>query len=128
MPVEQLLLRHAASGDARALQVALRALEAMAAGGIHDQLGGGFHRYATDARWQVPHFEKMLYDNALLAIVYLEAAQATGRADFAGVTRDILEYVRRDMTAPSGGFYSASDADSDGTEGAFFVWTPAQLA
>ena len=102
-------------------------LEAMAAGGIHDQIGGGFHRYATDARWLVPHFEKMLYDNALLAVAYLEAYQVTGRADFAAVTRDILAYVGREMTAPSGAFYSASDADSDGVEGAFFVWTPAQM-
>ncbi len=129
-PVQlEFLLRYARrTGDAETRRMVERTLEAMAAGGIRDQLGGGFHRYATDARWQVPHFEKMLYDNALLALVYLEAAQAAGRADFAAVTRDILEYVRRDMTAPSGGFYSASDADSDGKEGAYFVWTPAQMA
>jgi uncharacterized protein len=102
-------------------------LAAMAAGGIHDQIGGGFHRYSTDAHWLVPHFEKMLYDNALLAVAYLEAYQLTARADFADVARDILGYVEREMTAASGAFYSASDADSAGEEGAFFVWTSADM-
>jgi hypothetical protein len=107
-------------------------LEKMAAGGIHDQVGGGFHRYSTDARWLVPHFEKMLYDNALLAVVYLEGHQATGRADFARVARDILRYVERDMTSPGGAFYSATDADSltpsgHREEGYFFTWTPAEI-
>src|SRR2546428_3686390 len=99
----------------------------MAAGGIHDQVGGGFHRCATDAAWQVPHFEKMLYDNAQLAVSYLEAYQLTKRDDFAAVTRDILDYVGREMTAPDGGFYTATDADSEGEEGKFFVWTPAEI-
>ncbi len=99
---------------------------------MHDHVGGGFHRYATDARWLVPHFEKMLYDNALLAVAYLEGHQATGREDFADVVREILRYVERDMTAPAGGFYSATDADSlmpDGRreEGWFFTWTPAEI-
>jgi uncharacterized protein YyaL (SSP411 family) len=125
--LELLLRYHRRTGDADALRMATRTLEAMAAGGIHDQVGGGFHRYATDPRWRVPHFEKMLYDNALLAVVYLDAAQATGRADFADVARDILAYVQREMTAPDGAFYSATDADSDGAEGAFFVWSAAEM-
>jgi len=124
----QLLLRyHRRTGNAEALAMATRTLEAIAAGGIRDQIGGGFHRYSTDARWRVPHFEKMLYDNALLALAFLDAYQVAGRADFAAVVRDILAYVRREMTAPDGGFYAASDADSGGEEGAFFVWTPAEM-
>src|SRR5438128_5492222 len=104
----------------------------MAAGGMYDHVAGGFHRYSTDEHWLVPHFEKMLYDNALLAVAYLEGYQATGNADFARIAREILRYVRRDMTAPSGGFYSATDADSlapDGQrkEGWFFTWTPAEI-
>src|SRR5207247_2099384 len=110
-----------------ALAMATATLECMAAGGIHDQLGGGFHRYATDAQWRVPHFEKMLYDNAQLAGLYLEAFQATGREEFAGVARQTLDYVAREMTSPEGGFYSASDADSAGGEGAYFVWTGAEI-
>ena len=123
-----LLLRyHRRTGDAHALAMATATLEHMAAGGIHDQLGGGFHRYATDARWRVPHFEKMLYDNAQLAVLYLEAFQVTGREDFAGVARETLDYVAREMTSPEGGFYSATDADSAGGEGAYFVWTAAEI-
>ncbi len=107
-------------------------LAKMAEGGIHDQIGGGFHRYSTDAHWLVPHFEKMLYDNALLAIAYLEAYQATGRNEFAEEARSILRYVQRDMTSPDGGFYSATDADSptpggNREEGRFFTWTPAEV-
>ena len=113
MPVRFLLRYHRRTGDARRAADGRRVtLERMAAGGIHDQVGGGFHRYATDARWLVPHFEKMLYDNALLALAYLEAYQVTGRADFADVAREILDYVAREMTSPEGGFYSATDADS----------------
>ncbi len=124
-----LLLRyHRRTGNARALAMVTRTLERMAAGGIHDQLGGGFHRYATDATWLVPHFEKMLYDNAQLATVYLAAGLATGRSDFTRVARDILDYVGREMTAPGGGFYAATDADSEGAEGTFFLWTPAEIA
>ena len=122
-----LLRYHRRTADPHALEMVTLTLEKMAAGGIHDQVGGGFHRYATDAAWQVPHFEKMLYDNAQLAAVYLAAWQATRREDFAAVTRDILDYVGRDMTAPERGFWSATDADSEGVEGKFFVWTPAEI-
>jgi hypothetical protein len=119
-----LLLRyHRRTGDPSALAMVTTTLERMAAGGIHDQLGGGFHRYSTDARWLVPHFEKMLYDNALLAVAYLEAFQVTGRDDFATVARETLDYMARDLAAPGGGFFSATDADSEGEEGAYFFWT-----
>ena len=90
----------------------LLTLRKMAAGGMHDHIGGGFHRYSVDAYWHVPHFEKMLYDQAQLASAYLDAFQITGEAEFAATARDILDYVRRDMTSPEGGFYSAEDADS----------------
>ena len=123
-----LLRYHRRTGDPQALRMVTRSLEGMAAGGIYDQIGGGFHRYATDAAWRIPHFEKMLYDNAQLASVYLEAYQATGRDDLARVARETLDYLRRDMTAPEGGFYAASDADSEGEEGRFFVWTSAEIA
>jgi len=112
--------------------MATRTLEKMAAGGMHDQIGGGFHRYSTDAQWLVPHFEKMLYDNALLAMTYLEAWQVTGNPEFKRVTEDILRYVKRDMTSGGGAFYSATDADSPTPgghreEGWFFTWTPAEI-
>jgi uncharacterized protein YyaL (SSP411 family) len=100
----------------------------MARGGMYDQLAGGFHRYSVDDLWLVPHFEKMLYDNALLARVYLEAFQITGEAFYERITREILDYVLREMTSEEGGFYSATDADSEGEEGKFFVWTPAEVA
>ena len=102
-------------------------LEKMAGGGMYDQIGGGFHRYSTDAHWLVPHFEKMLYDNALLAVAYAEAFQVTARADFARVVRETLDYVLREMTAPGGAFYSATDADSEGEEGKFFVWSEKEI-
>ncbi len=119
----EFLLRRASMGDARALAMARRSLDRMADGGIHDQLGGGFHRYATDAIWLVPHFEKMLYDNAQLARAYLHAYQFTGEQRYLEVARDTLDYVDRELTAPDGGWAASQDADTDGVEGATFVWT-----
>ena len=126
-PVRLLLRYHRRTGDAAVLAMAEHTLEMMAAGGMHDQLGGGFHRYSTDERWLVPHFEKMLYDNALLALAFAEAWQVTKRPDFARVLRTTLDYVLREMTAPEGAFYSATDADSEGEEGAFFVWSEDEI-
>jgi len=105
-----------------------RALEGMAAGGIYDQIGGGFHRYSVDSKWLVPHFEKMLYNQSQLGLVYLQAALLTDNPSYHRVCAQTLDYVLRDMQLPEGGFYSATDADSEGDEGTFFVWTPAQLA
>ncbi|MDO8644678.1 MAG: thioredoxin domain-containing protein, partial [bacterium] len=109
------------------LQMVTLTLDKMARGGIYDHLGGGFARYSTDNRWLVPHFEKMLYDNALLTWTYLEAFQVTGNERFASVARETLDYVLRDMTHPEGGFYSAEDADSQREEGKFYVWNEAEL-
>ncbi len=116
------------TGERRFLDMVVNTLRSMAAGGIYDQVGGGFHRYSVDARWLVPHFEKMLYDNALLVKLYLEAYQATGERAFAETAEEILAYVRREMMHPDGGFYAAQDADSEGVEGRFFVWTPQEIA
>ncbi|HYQ80223.1 MAG TPA: thioredoxin domain-containing protein [Anaeromyxobacteraceae bacterium] len=127
LPVRVLLRHYRRTRDPRSLEMAVRSLERMAAGGMHDQLGGGFHRYSTDSAWLVPHFEKMLYDNALLAVAYAEAWQVTGRADFARVVRTTLDYLLREMASPEGGFYSATDADSEGVEGKFFVWSEREI-
>ncbi len=115
------------TGQERAWQMVARTLEAMADGGIHDHLGGGFHRYSTDRQWLVPHFEKMLYDQALLGMVYIQAYQAMGHERYASVARDIFDYVLRDLTDEGGGFYAGEDADSEGREGTFYVWTRAQI-
>ena len=122
-----LLRMHRRSGSEEALAMALRTLRRMADGGIHDQLGGGFHRYAVDAIWLVPHFEQMLYDNALLARSYLAAWQVTGDEQWREVAEGILDYLLRELALEHGGFASAQDADTDGVEGATFTWTPAQL-
>jgi len=116
------------SGNSFALSMVETTLDHMADGGIYDHLGGGFHRYATDNVWLVPHFEKMLYDQAILAKTYLEAYQVTGKVRYADVARDIFRYVLRDMQHSEGGFYSADDADSEGEEGKFFVWRPEEIS
>jgi len=115
-------------GRANALHLVRAQLDAMRAGGIHDHLGGGFHRYSTDERWLVPHFEKMLYDQALIADAYLDAFHATGEPAYAASARGVFRYLARDLTGPDGEFWSAEDADSEGEEGRWCVWTPAQLA
>ncbi len=115
------------SGEAHALQMVEHTLTQMRLGGIYDQIGFGFHRYATDEAWRVPHFEKMLYDQALLTMAYTEAYQATGKPFYGETAREILTYVLRDLQAPEGAFYSSEDADSEGEEGRFYVWTVAEL-
>jgi uncharacterized protein YyaL (SSP411 family) len=127
MNLEVLLRHHRRTGDRGALAAVETTLRRMADGGIYDHLGGGFARYSVDAYWLVPHFEKMLYDNALLARIYLEAHQATGDPFYRRVAEETLDYVLRDMTSPEGGFYSAEDADSEGEEGKFYVWTPKEI-
>jgi uncharacterized protein YyaL (SSP411 family) len=115
------------AGNADALAMVRRQLDAMQAGGIHDQLGGGFHRYSTDREWLTPHFEKMLYDQAQIAWAFIEGYQVTGDERYAATARDIFAYVNRDLSAPEGGFYSAEDADSEGEEGRFYVWKAAEI-
>jgi uncharacterized protein YyaL (SSP411 family) len=115
------------TGEPGALEMVQKTLEAMRNGGIYDHIGLGFHRYSTDRVWLLPHFEKMLYDQAMLAIAYVEAYQATGLDDFAVTAREIFQYVLDDMTSPEGAFYSAEDADSEGEEGKYYVWTLEEL-
>src|SRR5690606_223596 len=114
-------------GNTRSVEMLLHTLRAMARGGMYDQIGGGFHRYSVDAQWQVPHFEKMLYDNAQLARLYTRAWQATRDPETRRVAGEILDYVRREMMTPDGAFLSAQDADTDGVEGRFYVWTPDEV-
>lgn len=122
------LLRHYYhTKDSQALAMVEKTLIRMRLGGIYDHIGFGFHRYSTDRQWLVPHFEKMLYDQALLAIAYTEAYQATGKAFYAQTVNEILAYILRDLTSTKGGFYSAEDADSEGVEGKFYLWTLPQI-
>ena len=127
MSLEFLLRHHYRTGNKEALEMVTRTCAKMANGGMYDQLGGGFHRYSTDAEWLVPHFEKMLYDNALLARLYLHIFQQTGDEFYRHIATETLDYVLREMTDEAGGFYSAQDADSEGHEGRFFVWTPTEI-
>ncbi len=128
MRLELLIRRWLRAGDPEARAMVEKTLDRMAAGGMYDQVGGGFHRYSVDARWLVPHFEKMLYDNAMLARVYVLAHRAFGAADYARVARETLDYLLAEMTPPGGGFFAAQDADSGGEEGTFYVWNPKSLA
>ncbi len=114
-------------GRQQALEMVEKTLRKMRLGGIFDQVGFGFHRYSTDSRWLVPHFEKMLYDQAMMAIAYIEAYQATGKEEYRKTAEEIFEYVLRDMQNPTGGFFSAEDADSEGQEGKFYMWTMAEI-
>src|SRR5215207_7539581 len=127
MNLEVLLRHHKRTGERSALDGVELTCRQMAKGGIYDQLGGGFSRYSVDGYWLVPHFEKMLYDNALLSRLYLETYQATGDTFYRRIAEETLDYVLRDMTSEEGGFYSAEDADSEGEEGKFYVWTPDEL-
>ena len=127
MAMELMLRVHRRTGDAELLSVVEITLDNMARGGIYDHLGGGICRYSTDPDWLVPHFEKMLYDQALVSSIYLDAYQVTGDERWANVARDIFRYVINDLQSPEGGFYSTRDADSEGLEGAYYIWTVEQV-
>ena len=127
MPQEFLLRYHLRTGDAHALQMVVDSLQAMGQGGIYDHLGGGFARYSTDERWLVPHFEKMLYDNALLATIYAQAYQITGDRALRSVAEETLDYLLRDLRHADGAFFSSQDADSEGVEGMYYVWTSGEI-
>ena len=126
-PLNVMLRQSVRKADPSLREKVLQQLRTMAAGGIYDHVGGGFHRYAVDVEWKVPHFEKMLYDNAQLVHLYLDGWRLTKEERFREVVEETLEYVRREMTHPDGAFYAAQDADSEGREGAFFVWTPEEI-
>ena len=126
-PFHLLLRQYRRTDEPKTLDMTLHSLWKMAAGGIYDHLGGGFHRYSTDAQWLVPHFEKMLYDNAQLVRLYLDAWRLSREPRFRSVVEETLDYIHREMVHPDGGFYTAQDADSEGHEGKYFVWTPAEV-
>ena len=127
MSLDVLLRAYRRTGDEQWLSRVTQSMDAMIDGGIHDQLGGGFHRYSTDARWRVPHFEKMLYDNALIGRLLVDVWRVSRERRYRDTCLELLDYVEREMSAPEGGFYATQDADSEGREGAFFVWAPSQL-
>ena len=127
MGLSLLLRNHHRTGDAHSLEMTENTLRAMKHGGIYDQIGGGLARYSTDYQWLVPHFEKMLYDNSLFVTALIETCQVTGNSEYADYANDLLEYIDRDMTHPEGGFYSAEDADSEGVEGKFYVWSQDEI-
>ncbi|MEW6753966.1 MAG: DUF255 domain-containing protein [Candidatus Latescibacterota bacterium] len=127
MDLELLMAQYERTGEEELLHLVTHTLEQMARGGIHDHLGGGFHRYSTDPRWQVPHFEKMLYNQAALAQVYLHAYELTSREEFRSTARDVLAFTSRELRSPEGGFYSALDAETDGVEGLYYLWTEHEI-
>jgi uncharacterized protein YyaL (SSP411 family) len=127
LTLDLLLRYYASSGEKRALEMVEITVEKMAAGGIYDQVGGGFHRYATDGAWQIPHFEKMLYDNALLTQVYLHAYQITGKKTWSDIARETIDYLLREMRDDGGGFYCSQDADTEGEEGKYYLWTAREM-